>query len=134
MSSLSILKPHSAEVCDVARASRAVVADLHPDATEAPRRGEKCTTYGAGPRKMSEAYAHIMPLTDSVNLGFYRGSVLLDSSGLLSGTGKSSRHAKIRNLSEAASPSIRALVSAAIHERMGAKLSARANELKFEAA
>ena len=66
---------------------------------------------------MTEAYAHIMPLKSSVNLGFYHGIALRDPAGLLSGTGKSARHVKITDIAEISSPAIKALLLAAIKER-----------------
>jgi hypothetical protein len=83
----TILKPHTSEIQAIARALRTLIETVHPESVETPRIGEKCTTYGVGPRKMTEAYAHIMPLTSSVNLGFYRGLALPDPAGLLEGTG-----------------------------------------------
>jgi hypothetical protein len=113
----AILKPHPKQIQEIARALRALIETLHPDAVETPRNGERCTTYGVGPRKMTEAYAHIMPLKSSVNLGFYHGIALRDPAGLLSGTGKSARHVKITDIAEVRSPAIRALLLAAIKER-----------------
>ena len=113
----AILKPHPKQIQEVARALRALIETLHPDAVETPRNGERCTTYGIGPRKMTQAYAYIMPLKSSVNLGFYHGIALRDSARLLSGTGKSARHAKITDITEVDSPAIKALLLAAINER-----------------
>jgi hypothetical protein len=116
----AILKPHASDIQAIARALRALIASLHPESVETPRIGEKCTTYGVGPRKMTEAYAHIMPLTASVNLGFYYGIALPDPAGLLEGTGKAARHAKIRTIDEVRSPAIKALIKAAVKERAAA--------------
>lgn len=113
----AILKPHPKQIQEIARALRALIETLHSDAVETPRNGERCTTYGVGPRKMTEAYAHIMPLKSSVNLGFYHGTALRDPAGLLSGTGKSARHAKITDIAQVSSPAIKALLLAAVKER-----------------
>ena len=117
----AILKPHTPEVCEIARALRTLIGKLHPDAVETPRIGERCTTYGIGPKKMTEAYAHIMPLKGAVNLGFYHGLALPDASALLEGTGKAARHVKIKTLGEVKSPDIKTLLLAAIQERRAAK-------------
>ncbi len=101
----------------MACALRALIESLHADSFETPRNGERCTTYGIGPKKMTQAYAHIMPLKTSVNLGLYHGTSLPDPAGLLEGTGKSSRHVKITDLETVRSPAIRALLLAAIRER-----------------
>ncbi len=117
----AILQGHTPEVAAVARALRKRIAALHPGAVETPRDGEGCTTYGVGPRKLTEAYAHIAPHTDSVNLGLYHGTELPDPQGLLAGTGKRSRHAKLRTLADVRSPAVTALIRAAVAERMRAE-------------
>jgi hypothetical protein len=64
----AILRGHTKEVREIACALRALIEALHPEAIETPRVGERCATYGVGPKKMTEAYAHIWPLKSSVNL------------------------------------------------------------------
>ena len=103
-----------AEIQDIARALRALIESLHPGSFETPRDGERCTTYGIGPKKMTEAYAHIMPLKSSVNLGFYHGKSLSDPKHLLEGTGKSARHVKITDLKMVRSAAVKALLQASI--------------------
>ena len=116
----SILKPHSAEIQNIARALRALIESLHPSSFETPRNGERCTTYGIGPKKMTEAYAHIMPIKSSVNLGFYHGKSLPDPRRLLEGTGKSARHVKITDLKMVRSAAVKALLQASVQERKSA--------------
>lgn len=116
----SILTPHSAEIQTIARALRALIGSIHPGSFETPRNGERCTTYGIGPKKMTEAYAHIMPLKSSVNLGFYHGKSLPDPQGLLEGTGKSARHVKITDLQMVRSAAVKALLQASVQERKSA--------------
>ncbi|MBM4427570.1 MAG: DUF1801 domain-containing protein [Chloroflexi bacterium] len=66
---------------------------------------------------MSEEYVYIMPLKDSVNLGFFHGANLNDPKGLLEGTGAKMRHVKIRLLTDIKNAEITALIRAAIRER-----------------
>lgn len=115
-----ILEPHTASVKAIARALRRLLLETNPDLFETPRGGEKCTTYGIGPRKRSQAYANIMPLKSAVNLGFYHGVALPDPKGLLEGTGKRARHAKVADLRQARDPALVALVRAAVRERAAA--------------
>ena len=61
---------------------RALILEVHLDACEVVRLGEKSATYGCGPRKMIEGYAYIMPFRSWVNLGFFRGTSLVDPHGL----------------------------------------------------
>ncbi len=102
------------------RRLRAVIFDLHPDACEVVRLGERAATYGVGPKKMSEGYAYIMPHTAWVNLGFFRGADLPDPAGLLEGTGAKLRHVKIRALEDIERAPTRALLVAALKERRDA--------------
>ena len=101
-------------------AIRALVRDLHPEATEVARPGDRAVSWGWGPRKMSEAYCYAIPYPAHVNLGLYQGATLPDPERRLEGTGKSLRHVKLRAASEVSHPSIRALLLAARDERRAA--------------
>lgn len=96
---------------------RSLIAELHEDAIEVARPGERSIGYGIGPKKMSETYAYIMPQGEYVNLGFYQGASLSDPSGLLEGTGKALRHVKVRSVLEAKNLTVRALILESIAER-----------------
>ncbi len=104
----------------VVAALRVMVLEVHADACEVVRLGDRAATYGVGPRKMIDGYAYILPHTAWVNLGFYRGTDLPDPEGLLEGTGARMRHVKIRSLDDARGPAVQALVAAAYAERRGA--------------
>ena len=104
-------------VQEICIALRKVVFQIHPDAVEVVRLGDKAASYGVGPKKMSEAHTYIMPLKDRVNLGFYYGALLPDEAGLLEGTGKKLRHIKVRQLEEVSSDALQNLIKAALEER-----------------
>ena len=99
---------------------RTLIFEVHPDVCEVVRLGEKAASYGCGPRKMIEAYAYVMPFRSWVNLGFFRGSSLVDPHGLLEGTGAKLRHVKIRSIEDAERPSVRELIEEAYAERSNA--------------
>ena len=99
---------------------RALILEIHPDACEVVRLGEKSASYGCGPRKMIEGYAYIMPFRSWVNLGFFRGISLRDQEGLLEGTGRRLRHVKVRSTNDAERPGVRALIEEAYNERRAA--------------
>lgn len=120
----SIVEPHAEAIRKIAYALRELIEALHPDSFETPRNGERCATYGIGPKKMTEAYAHIFPLKSSVNLGFYHGTSLPDPHSLLAGTGQSMRHLKITELAAVGSPAVKALILASIQERRDAATKA----------
>lgn len=83
-----------------------------------PRNGEKSVSYGIGTKKMSESYCYIMPQKDYVNLGFPHGSQILDSNGILEGTGKKYRHVKIKTVDQAKNEAVHMLIEEARAERM----------------
>ena len=104
----------------VLAALRDVILDVHPEACEVVRMGDRAATYGVGPRKMLDGYAYLMPHRAWVNLGFYRGAELPDPESLLEGTGARMRHVKVRTVDDARRPALRALVAAAYAERRDA--------------
>lgn len=101
----------------IAEKLRDVVLDVDPETVEVVRLGDRAATYGVGPKKMSEGYAYILPHTEWVNFGFYRGTELPDPAGKLEGTGARMRHVKVRSVAEADDPQLRELLEAAIAER-----------------
>lgn len=107
----------SEEVQDIARRLRDIIDNLHPDCVEVPRPGEPSASYGVGEKKMSEAYAYIMPQMSYVNLGFYHGVELTAFEDLLEGSGKRLRHIKIRDMSDANKPVLKQVLQAALQER-----------------
>ncbi len=107
----------SKEVADICWALRALISELHPDATEVPRPGEPSAAYGYGEKKMSEAYAYIMPQKAYANLGFYHGANIASTDSLLEGTGKTLRHIKVHSIAMALSAEIRTVLMAAMEER-----------------
>lgn len=108
------------EIRAIATKLRAIIDEVDPNCIEVPRPGEPSASYGVGPKKMSEAYAYIMPHTSYVNLGFYHGAALEDFADSLDGSGKRLRHIKIHSLDEANSAKVRALLKAALQERKAA--------------
>jgi hypothetical protein len=101
----------------IARRLRTLILSVDPDAVEVVRLGDNAASFGPGPKKMSEAYAYIMPKAAYVNLGFYNGAALADPAGLIEGTGKRLRHVKVRSTQDADNPELRRLIEAARIER-----------------
>lgn len=96
---------------------REIILSLDPNACEVVRLGDKASTFGIGPKKMSEGYVYILPYKNWVNLGFYRGAHLADPEALLEGTGKNMRHIKIKSIEDVNNPKLKALIKAAKQER-----------------
>ena len=101
----------------IASRLKEIILELDPGAVEVVRLGDKAATYGVGPKKMSEGYAYILPYSNWVNLGFYKGASLRDEHGLLEGTGKSLRHMKMHSLEDANRPEVKTLLEQALEER-----------------
>lgn len=101
----------------VAAALREAICEVDPNACEVVRLGDRAATYGVGPRKMKDGYAYILPHKSWINLGFYQGVDLMDSEGLLEGTGAKMRHVKIRSLDDARLPAVRDLIRSALELR-----------------
>lgn len=112
-----VVKGASKDVAEICWALRGLISELHPDSTEVPRPGEPSAAYGYGEKKMSEAYAYIMPQKDYANLGFYHGASIAATDSLLEGTGKTLRHIKVRTVEMAQSDAIKAILLAAMEER-----------------
>lgn len=108
----SDLKP----ICGVLRDSK---RSLHPGAVEIVWTRQNIASYGMGRKNTSEHYAYISPHKHHVNLGFYWGTSLPDPAGLLGGTGKHLRHARIMTVTEAESRRITDPLIDSIAERKG---------------
>jgi len=115
-----VLSGSSEEVSKICRALRALIRELHPEAVEVPRPGEPSVAYGFGEKKMSEAYAYIMPQKAHANLGFYHGVNIEASNPSLEGSGKQLRHIKVRLVESARSPELRKALLDSIAERKAA--------------
>ena len=96
---------------------RQIVA-LHGDHTCIVWRKLRMASFGVGPSKMSEHYAYIAVHPAHVNLGFYRGASLSDSTGLLKGTGKKLRHISFREVGSTKKAAVTALLRQAISDRL----------------
>lgn len=112
-----VLKGSAVDVSTLCWTLRALIEELHPECIEVPRPGEPSAAYGYGEKKMSEAYAYIMPQKTYANLGFYHGANVRPNCSLLEGTGKTLRHIKVKDAGMAAAPEIRAFLLAAMQER-----------------
>ncbi len=109
------LATYPQDVQELALKTRELVKAIVPDVRERVYEAYKTIGYGSG-TKMDAMFCYIAPMKDRINLGFYRGVVLPDASGLLEGTGKLLRHVKVRSLSELEQPAVRQLITDAVAE------------------
>ena len=99
---------------------RKTARELLPDTEEILFEGWKNISYGTGAgRGAKDLLIYIIPLKDSVNLGFYHGANLPDRKKLLKGTGKLMRHVKIRSLDDLEMDDLNDLIHQAKMERLG---------------
>jgi hypothetical protein len=117
---IAALAPQHAPVL---AAIRMLVKDVHPDAVETVRLGDRAVTWGWGPAKMKEGYVYALPYISHVNLGFYQGADLPDPEHRMEGEGKNLRHIKIRAREDLDAPAIRQLIEAARDKRRAALTS-----------
>ncbi len=109
------LSTYPAEVQELALKARELVQEIVPDVQEQVYEAYKTIGYGSK-TKVDAMFCYIAPLKDRINLGFYRGVVLPDASGLLEGTGKLLRHVKVRSMDELEQPALRQLITDAVAE------------------
>lgn len=109
------LSTYPADVQVLALRARELVQEIVPDVREQVYEAYKTIGYGSV-TKQDAMFCYIAPLKDRINLGFYRGVVLPDASGLLEGTGKLLRHVKVRSMEELERPALRQLIMDAVAE------------------
>ena len=112
-----LLEITASDMRPIARRLRQVILEIDPEAVEVVRLGDRASTFGLGPKKMSEGYTYVLPYDNWVNIGFYKGASLADPEGLLEGTGANMRHVKVRTVEAADQPAVRALIEEALTER-----------------
>lgn len=82
---------------------RNAVLKMHPAAYSLAWPKQRISSFGFGPKKMSEHYFYIGVQAMHINAGFYFGAHLADPHALLEETGKHPRHCKVRTVQEAGS-------------------------------
>jgi hypothetical protein len=99
-------------LADIARAIRATVLDVFPDAVETFDAADGLLAIGTGPGRSSRSFLFaIIPHTRWVNLQLADGVDLPNPDGRIEGTGKRIRHVKVRSVAEAGEPWLRAAIA-----------------------
>lgn len=106
---LSSLPP---EIRGIASVLRERSRELVPDAVEQRHGGWKVIGYSRD-GSMKTSICAIAPHSGHVNLQFFHGIDLDDREGLLEGTGKRARHAKLRGASDVRRPEVGRLIEQA---------------------
>ncbi|HYL35142.1 MAG TPA: DUF1801 domain-containing protein [Bryobacteraceae bacterium] len=124
---LKFLAPFGARITELALATRKLVLEEAPEASEliydaynAVASGYSFTVRPGNP------FIHIAAYANWVNLGFNYGKALPDPEGLLQGVGRFARHIRISALEDLKKPAVLKLVQSAIAmaERPPAKVDA----------
>lgn len=108
-----IVAQASPQVEALARGARALILEIMPKAVEVVWSKQNISSYGVGPKKMSEHFCYIAVFKERINLGLYYGADLDDPDRLLEGTGKLLRHVKISSREQLDDPALRTLVEKA---------------------
>ena len=116
---LDLLRRYNSDVQELTLALREIVLDeLAPCYENIIEVYMISLVYASSERVTKDGICYIGVLKDRVNLGFHHGTDLRDPYGLMEGTGKSMRHIKVRHMSEALNPALRAYLQEA-RERVG---------------
>ncbi len=109
----SFLSSYPPHVQAIALTLRSIVLSAAPHALEQVDLPARMLAYGFK-NTYKDMICVIMPLKHAANLGFSRGSTLLDPQNLLQGTGKRARHVKIASPDEIDVQALLALLQASI--------------------
>jgi hypothetical protein len=111
-----LLGEHPPELQAIERALRATIRSAFPDAIEQVDFANKLIAFGRSMTIRGLLFA-VIAHKSHVNLQLADGADLPDPDGLVEGTGKRIRHAKIRSVEAASSPAVVALVHAQLAAR-----------------
>ena len=103
---------------DLAVAARELIFTVLPQTVEVVWPRQRTAGYGTGPKKMTEHFCWLAPFSRHLVFGFYYGAELPDPTGLLKGTGRLMRHAKVATVEELHDPALRRLVELATRHRV----------------
>jgi Domain of unknown function (DU1801) len=122
---LGYLAPYGPHLSNLTLAVRDVVLEEAPQALESISKGYALAIgYSFTGKPLKDGFCHIVTYSTHVNLGFNRGALLPDPSGVLIGKGKAIRHITIRNEEELERPFVRRCLQAAIEQVGGPPMSA----------
>jgi len=101
------MKAHSDELAAIAHRWFEVMRECGSDVRELLHDGHPTACVG------DAAFAYVNAFRAHVNVGFFRGAEIADSTGLLEGTGKFMRHVKLRPNGDVDPAALRELIATA---------------------
>lgn len=111
---LTLLKLKGPVLVEIFTDLRAFVMDIYPDCYELLYHTHALTAVFSITEKLSDAYCMLPVYTNHVNLGFNKGTLLVDPHKLLQGTGKLIRHIPVISYRDYRTNKVKALISSAI--------------------
>ena len=117
---IGFLEAYDRHISDIALALREVILEEMPDASESVYQVYTVAIWFGFTGKMKDTFCYIATNKAHVNLGFPRGSTLLDPAKVLEGDGKTMRHIKLRTLADVERSLIRRYIQSAIEQVVGA--------------
>ena len=112
---LAFLRPYDPAVIELVKAARAMVLEEAAGAVELIYDAYSAVSAGYSfTGRPSDSCIYVAAYAKGVNIGFWDGVSLPDPDHLLEGTGKRSRHVKIRELADLKRPGVRKLMRAAV--------------------
>lgn len=110
----NLLKHKDEALIDLYTDIRDFVLSLHPEANELLYHTHALTSVYSVSDKLGDAYCMIPIYTNHLNLGFNKGTLLLDPHKLLQGTGSLIRHIPVRSPEDYMNVAVEQLIRAAI--------------------
>jgi hypothetical protein len=112
---LAFLKPYGPAITKLVLAARRLVLEEAAGAVELIYDAYSAVSAGYSfTGRPSDCCIYVAAYAKGANIGFWDGTSLPDPEGLLEGTGKRSRHVKIRSIPDLERPALRELIQAAV--------------------
>src|SRR5215471_5394470 len=109
------LEPYGPAITKLVIAARKMVLSQAPDSVELIYDAYSAVSAGYSfTGRPTDSFVYVAAYPKGVNIGFWDGTALPDPDRLLEGTGKRSRHVKIRAAVDLERPAVRDLIRAAI--------------------
>jgi hypothetical protein len=109
------LEPYGPAITNLVIAARKMVLEEAPDSIELIYDAYSAVSAGYSfTGRPTDSFVYVAAYPKGVNMGFWAATLLPDPAKLLEGSGKHSRHVKIRDAADLERPALRDLLRAAI--------------------
>lgn len=111
---LSLLKYKDEQWIKLFKDLRSYVLEIYPDSNELVYHTHALTAVFSISEKLSDAYCMLPIYTNHLNLGFNKGTLILDPHKLLKGTGKLIRHIPVAVETDYRNKKVKDLIKSAV--------------------